>query len=65
MNANIEMMLKYHRGNFNKIIVTEKGYYLSNKEAKAYLRWGLENGYKDLYSMPEFEEIKDELKIYV
>ena len=43
------------------IIVSNKGYSLSDREAKAYVRWGVENGYKDLRSMPEFEDVKDEL----
>lgn len=44
-------------------MVTDKGHSLSDKEAKAYAKWGIENGYATLKEMPEFEDVKDKLKL--
>ena len=64
MNADIRNMLKvYEKRSLKDIIQTNKGKLLSNKEAREYLSWGIINGHKDLKSMPEFEDIVDQLII--
>lgn len=64
MNADLQGFLDYYkRRKADGIFETDKGYSLSDKEAKAYARWGIRNGYKTLKEMPEFEEVKDQLKI--
>ena len=64
MNADLQGFLDYYkRRKAGGILQTDKGYRLSDKEAKAYARWGIENGYTLLKEMPEFEEVKDQLNI--
>lgn len=64
MNLDLQGFLDYYkRKNAFGIMVTEKGYSLSDKEAKEYAKWGIKNGYAKLYEMPEFEEVKDQLKL--
>lgn len=64
MNADLQGFLDYYkRKNASGMLNTDKGYSLSDKEAKAYVKWGIKQGYTTLKEMPEFEEVKDQLKI--
>lgn len=61
---NLRMFLFCSKGrNTDDIIISDKGHSLTDKEAKAYVRWGIENGYKTLNELPEFEEVKDKFKL--
>lgn len=64
MNADLQGLLAYfkHR-NATGIMKSDKGHSLSDKEAKAYVRWGVKKGYKLLKEMPEFEDVKDQLNL--
>jgi hypothetical protein len=60
MNADIPGMLLYFQNKkMGGIIVCADGKRLSDEEARAYLSWCINNGYKDLYSAPEFHKVKD------
>lgn len=62
MNANIAGLLAFcKKRNIGGLIVTADGYALSDTEARAYLRWCSINGYNDLYSAPDYNEVKDKL----
>ena len=62
MKCDLQGFLSYfHRKNSGGIIVTDKGRTLSDKEAKAYIRWGLKNGYTELTQMPEFDDVEQQL----
>lgn len=62
MNCDLQGFLDYfHRKNASGIIVTDKGKTLSDKEVKAYVRWGLKNGYTELSQMPEFEDVEQQV----
>lgn len=64
MDADLQGFLDYYRRRkADGLFQTNSGYTLSDKEAKAYARWGIKNGYKLLKEMPEFEEVKDKLNI--
>ena len=57
MNADIEGMLNYYKHRqMNGILQSDKGERISLKEGKEYLRWCLKQGYKDLYSAPDWDE---------
>jgi hypothetical protein len=47
----------------SNIIKSSNGYSLKDNEARAYVRWCLDNGYEDLSSAPNFELIKNKLKL--
>jgi len=64
MNMDLEGFLLWHKNrSADNIIISDKGHHLNDKEARAYARWGLDNGYKSLKELPEFEEVKDKLKL--
>ncbi len=64
MNMDLLGFLTWHKKrSAANIIVSDRGHYLSDKEAKAYAKWGLENGYKSLKELPEFEDVVDKLKL--
>lgn len=56
MNADIKGMLDFYKRRKITCLQSDKGEFLSDKEAKEYLRWCLNHGYKDLYSAPDWEE---------
>lgn len=56
-------LMWYKNRSAANIMISDKGYHLSDREAKAYARWGIENGYKSLKDLPEFEEVRDKLKL--
>lgn len=51
------------RKKIDGIVTTDAGRDLTDKELRAYCRWGLMNGYTRLNQMPEFETIEKELKL--
>lgn len=58
MNASLEGLKRFHkRKSMNNLIVTEKGRHLNDREARQYIDYCLEKGYKDLYSCPEYEDV--------
>jgi len=63
MNADLKGLQNYAKKRKLTYIETDKGRKLSHTEAVAFVDWGLENGYTDLESMPEFETIQKELKL--
>ena len=56
MNADIKGMLDYFKRKKITCLCSDKGLAIPDKEAREYLKWCLEHGYKDLYSAPEWEE---------
>lgn len=64
MNCDLQGFLDFftHKKSDN-IIVTNAGRSLSDKEAKEFVRWGIQNGYTDLTDMPEYEDIENQLKL--
>lgn len=64
MNMNLlDFLLYCKKRKVDNLIISDKGYCLSDKEVKAYVRWGIENGYTTLKELPEFEIVKDKLKL--
>ena len=51
MNADIKGMLDFYKRRKITCLQSDKGEFLSDKEAKEYLRWCLNHGYEDLYSV--------------
>lgn len=45
------------------LVTTDAGRDLTDKELRAYCRWGLAHGYTRLKELPEFETIEKELKL--
>lgn len=43
------------------LVTTDAGHDLTDKELRAYCRWGLAHGYTRLKELPEFETIENEL----
>lgn len=41
--------------------MSNNGYELTDKEARAYIRWAILSGYKYLSEVPDFEDIRDKL----
>lgn len=59
MNMDLKGFLLWHKNkSANGIIISNAGHHLTDKEAKAYAKWGIENGYETLNELPEFEEVK-------
>lgn len=66
MNADLLGMKLYYseRGrSMSGILKRENGKHLTDKEARAFIDYCIEQGYKDLYSCPEFDEVKDKLNL--
>lgn len=66
MNASIKGMRSYYsdkrmRNKLRGIIQCADGYHLTPAEAWAFIVWCDENGIEDLYSAPDFHEVKDKL----
>ena len=53
----------YHKKDAGGLVSTDAGRSLTDEELRAYCIWGLQNGYKTLYELPEFETIEVELKL--
>ena len=51
------------RKKIDGLVTTDAGRDLTDKELRAYCRWGLRNGYTRLKQMPEFETIEKQLKL--
>lgn len=47
----------------DELVTTDAGRDLTDKELRAYCRWGLMSGYTRLKQMPEFETIEKQLKL--
>lgn len=58
-DMNLQGFLAYHKGNAYGLVITNAGKALTDKELRAYARWGLLHGYKLLSELPEFETIKE------
>lgn len=60
MNADLNGMKRYYEKRIipNGLIVYDDGTPLTSKQAHALIEWGVKNGYTDLYSMPDFKDIK-------
>lgn len=58
-DMNLQGFLAYHKGNAYGVVITDAGKVLTDKELRAYARWGLLHGYKLLSGLPEFETIKE------
>ena len=63
MNMDLKGFLTHFKRNATGIVRTNAGRYLTDTELRAYCIWGLQNGYKTLYELPEFETIEVELKL--
>ena len=63
MNANLKGLLDFFkRKNMDNIIIS-KEHSLSDKEARAYIKYCLSQGHTELKNCPEYEDVKDKLKI--
>jgi hypothetical protein len=47
----------------NGLVTTDAGRDLTDRELRAYCRWGLAHGFTRLKQLPEFETIEKELKL--
>ena len=47
----------------NGLVTTDAGRDLTDKELRAYCRWGLDHGYTRLKQLPEFETVEKELRL--
>ena len=63
MDMDLRGFLMYHKKNAGGLVTTDAGRSLTDEELRAYCIWGLKNGYKTLYELPEFETIEVELKL--
>lgn len=64
MNADLQGILNYYgKRPITNLLVTSKGYTLSSQEARAYIKYCLSQGHTDLKTCPEFEDIKNKLKL--
>lgn len=64
MNADLQGMLSYFKHKkMNNIITTEKGYKLSDKEAREYIKYCMSSGHTELKTCPEFEDVREKLKL--
>ena len=61
MDLDLNGFLKFEKRKVNGLVTTDKGRDLTDKELRAYCKWGVDNGYKLLSELPEFEEIEEEL----
>ena len=61
MNADLQGMKNYYAKKRIPygLIVTKDGTHLTSDQARKLIEWGIKNGYKDLYSLPDFIEIKE------
>lgn len=60
MDADLKGLQAYYKGKripFGRI-TADDGTPLNSEEAHAIIEWGLENGYKSLNQMPDYNEIK-------
>ena len=57
MNADIKGMLDFYKHKkMDRILQADDGTFIPSKDAKKYLNWCLKNGYKDLYSAPDYSK---------
>jgi len=56
MNANIQGLLEYFRHKQLTCLQSNDGRDIPSEDAKIYLRWCLEHGYKDLKDAPDWDE---------
>ena len=61
MNADIQCMLNYYKHKQMNILQSDSGQKIPSKDAKKYLKWCIKNGYKDLYSAPDWDEYVKQL----
>ena len=59
MNADLQGIKNYYAKRLipDGLIVTDDGTSLTSVQARRLIERGIKNGYKDLYSMPDFKEI--------
>lgn len=64
MNADLQGILNWY-GNkpITNLLRCNNGYYLSDKEARVYIKYCLKQGHAELKTCPEFEDIKDKLQL--
>lgn len=64
MDANLQGLMEFgKRRNLRGVIMSNNGYELTDKEARAYIRRAILSGYKHLSEVPDFEDIRDKLEL--
>lgn len=63
MDMDLLGFLEFHREDASGLVSTDAGRSLSDKELRAYCRWGVRHGFRLLSELPEFEDIESELDI--
>ena len=65
MNADLNGMKRYYKKRTipNGLIVCDDGTPLTSEQARKLIDWGIKNGYNNLYSMPDFKDIKELQKL--
>lgn len=64
MNADLQGILNYY-GNrpIKDLLMSDNGYMLSANEARAYIKYCLSQGHTELKTCPDFDEVKEKLKL--
>jgi len=64
MNADLQGILNYYgKRPIKDLLVSDDGYTLSAKEARVYIKYCLSLGHTELKTCPDWDEVKDKLKI--
>lgn len=62
MDLKLKDILKdYRRKSLDDFLVTDNDYFLTDKEARAYLEYCINKGYTYLYECPEYESVQSEI----
>ena len=58
MDMDLLGFLENHKKDATGLVTTDAGRDLTDKELRAYCRWGVRNGYRTLLQLPEFETVE-------
>lgn len=64
MNADLQGILDFYGDKpISELLLCDNGYYLTDKQARAYIKYCISQGHTELKTCPEYEDIKEKLQI--